>query len=123
MRNEMLEKIHKSHLGIAASIQKPHDVMYWPNMSNDITSYVRSCTTCAEFSDAQEKQPLQTSTVPSRPWSRIAVDLFMFNKKHYMITGDYYSDYFEIDGLYCTTTSASVKNLKNHFARHEYQTK
>ena len=50
MRNEMLEKIHKSHHGIAASIRKARDAMYWPKMSNDITSYVRSCTTCAEFS-------------------------------------------------------------------------
>ena len=44
MQNEMLEKIHKSHLGIA-SIRKTRDVMYWPNMSNDITSYAQSCTT------------------------------------------------------------------------------
>ena len=72
----------------------------------------------AEFSDAQQKQPLQKSTVPSRPWSRIAVYLFMFNKKHYMITVDYYSDYFEIDRLYCTIASAIVKNLKSHFTRH-----
>ena len=79
----MLEKIHKSHLGIAASIWKAHDIMYWPNMAKNITSYVWSCTTCGEFSDAQQKQPLQTSTVP---WSRIAVDLFIFNKKYYMIT-------------------------------------
>ena len=35
-----------------------------------------------------------------------------------MITVDYYSDYFEIDRLYCTTSSAIVKHLKNHFARH-----
>ena len=118
MQNKMLEKFHKSHHGIAAAIPEARDVMDWPNMLNNITSYVRSCTTCAEFSDAQQKQPLQTLTAPSRPLSRIAVDLFMFNKKHYMITVDYYSDYFEIDRLYCTTTSAIVKNLKNHFARH-----
>ena len=41
----------------------------------------------------------------------------MFNKKYCMITVDYYSDYFEIDQLYCTTSSAIVKNLKSHFAR------
>ena len=35
-----------------------------------------------------------------------------------MITVDYYSDYFEIDRLYCITTSAIVKNFKNHFVRH-----
>ena len=87
-------------------------------MSNDITSYVRSCTTCTKFSDAQEKQPLQTSTVLSGPCSQIAVDLFMFNKEHYMITVDYCSDYFEIDRLYCITTSTLVKNVRNHFARH-----
>ena len=78
MRNEMLEKIHKSHVEIAESIGKARDVMYRPNMSNDITYYARSCTTCAEFSDAQQKQPLQTSTVPSRPWIRIAVDLLIY---------------------------------------------
>ena len=114
----MLEKFHKSHHGIAAAISKTRDVMDWPNMLNDITSYVPSCTTCAEFSDAQQKEPLQTLAAPSRPLSRIAVDLFMFSKKHYMITVDCYSDYFEIDRLYCTTTSAIVKILKNHFARH-----
>ena len=46
MQNEMLEKIHKSHLGIAASIRKAHGVMYWPNMSNDITSYVKFHDVC-----------------------------------------------------------------------------
>ena len=35
-----------------------------------------------------------------------------------MITVDYCSDYFEIDQLYCITTSALVKNVRNHFARH-----
>ena len=80
-------------------------------------SYIWHCTMCAEFSNAQQKQPLQTSTVPSRPWSWIAIDLFMFNKKHYMITVDYYCDYFEIDQLnYITSTT--VKNLKSHFKRH-----
>ena len=65
----MLEKIHKTHLGIAASLRKARGIMHWPNVSNDITSYVRSCTTCAEFSDTQQKQSLQTSAVPSRLWS------------------------------------------------------
>ena len=90
--------------------------MYWPNMSNDITSYARNCMTCAEFSDAQQKQPLQTSIVKTMESnSRRSI---LFNKKHYMITVDYYSDYFEIDRLYCTTTSGIVKKLKGHFARH-----
>ena len=35
-----------------------------------------------------------------------------------MITVDCYSHYFEIDQLYCTTTSTTANNLKNHFARH-----
>ena len=40
MQNEMLEKMHKSHLGIAALIRKARDAMYCPNMSSNITSFV-----------------------------------------------------------------------------------
>ena len=32
IQNEMLEKIHKTHLGIAASLRKASGIMHWPNV-------------------------------------------------------------------------------------------
>jgi len=118
MRREMLMKIHKSHLWTAASIRKACDVIYLPKISSDITEFISNCTTCAEINDSQQKQPLQTHSIPTRPWSRIAVDLITLNKKDYLLTVDYFSDYFEVDRLHSTNTKAIVKCSKIHFARH-----
>ena len=35
--------------------------------------------------------------IPNRPWEQVAVDLFELNKKEYMITVDYYGNFWEID--------------------------
>ena len=48
--------------------------------------------------------------IPSRPWERIGVDLFTFNNKDFLITVDYFSNYWEIDKL--NNTSASTVTLK-----------
>ena len=42
---------------------------------------------------------------PERPWQRNGVDIFSIDGNNYLITGDYYSNYFEIDTL--TTGSNS----------------
>ena len=46
------------------------------------------------------------------------MDLFELNIKEYMITVDYYINFWEIDRLTSTTSSAVVLKLKNHFARY-----
>ena len=117
MRNEMLNKIHSSHLGTEACIRKAKDSLFWPFMRNDIKTVVENCGVCAELNNNQQKEPLQTHKLPTRPWSKIAVDEFHFKGKNYLITVDYYSDYFEIDQLHSSTTHSIVRALQAHFAR------
>lgn len=118
MRPEMLTKIHSSHLGTEACMRKAKDLVFWPRMYRDIKDITEKCVTCAEMSPAQQKLPLQSSSIPSRPWSKIAIDLFVHDNNDYMVTVDYYSDYFEIDRLRPSTTKEIIKALKPHFARH-----
>ena len=56
--------------------------------------------------------------VPSRPWEQIGVDLFELNKREFMETVDYYSNFWEVDRLTSTTSAAIILKLKNHFARY-----
>jgi transposase InsO family protein len=56
--------------------------------------------------------------VPERPWARVAVDLFTLEKKDYVIMVDDYSNYFEVNVLNQTTTTAIITSMKSHFARH-----
>lgn len=58
--------------------------------------------------------------VPSRPWQKVAVDLFSWNNRDDLITVDFYSRYFEVAELTATTTGVVVRKLSAHrdFARH-----
>ena len=58
--------------------------------------------------------PVET---PSRPWEKIGVDLFSFDNKDFLITVDYFSNYWEIDKLNNTLATTVVLKLKSHFAR------
>lgn len=56
--------------------------------------------------------------VPSRPWQFIAADLIEFQGKEYLVTTDYYSNFFEVDKLGSQTSKEVIGKLKCHMARH-----
>lgn len=59
--------------------------------------------------------------IPTRPWEKIGVDLFQLNGRDYMVTVDYYSSFFEVDGLTTKTAEEVIKKLKAHLARPDIQ--
>ena len=61
----------------------------------------------------QTKEPLIPHEIPERAWAKLACDLFEFDKKSYLVTVDYYSNFFEVDRLDQLTSK-----LKPHFARY-----
>ena len=54
----------------------------------------------------------------SHPWQKLAIDLFTWNERSFLVTVDYYSRFFEVDELTTTTSAAVIKKLSGHFARH-----
>ena len=56
--------------------------------------------------------------VPSRPWEKIAADIFTLDGKDYLVTIDYFSNFWKIDRLLNTKAVPTVLKLKNHFARY-----
>ena len=42
--------------------------------------------------------------VPSRSWQVLAVDLFELQGQDYLVTTDYYSNFFEVDKLVSKTS-------------------
>ena len=118
LRSAMLMKVHRSHIGIQGCLRRAREVLYWPNMNSDVEEFVSKCVVCNNHSMEQGKEPLICHEIPSRPWEKIAVDLFKLNGRDFLITVDYYSSFFEVDRLHAKTASEVVKMLKVHFARH-----
>ena len=118
LRTKMLARTHSSHQGAEACVRRARDVIFWPGMTAEIKEMANQCTICNEYKHKQQKEPLMTYEIPSRPWKMVAQDLFTCNKKDYLITVDYYSDYWEVDELTNTTSQTVIECTKKHFARY-----
>jgi transposase InsO family protein len=119
MREEMLKRIHESHLGIESCRRRAREVLFWPGMSEKIAEMVNRCDVCRTYQKRQTKEPLQPHSVPERPWQKIGVDLFTFSQQEYLLLVDYYSKFIEVEWLKSDTRSATIiTHLKSQFARH-----
>ena len=78
----------------------------------------RICNQGAQCEYENFAEPMLSRSIPSWPWSKISVDLFQLDGKHYLVMVDHYSDYFELDSLRSTTASAVIQVMKRNFARH-----
>ncbi len=95
----MLQAIHIGHLGIQKCLRRARDIMFWPNISADITKMVESCSICLEHRNSNAKEPLISHDIPDHPWQTVATDIFTWNDKDFLVTVDYYSRYFEVQSL------------------------
>ena len=118
-RDVMLERLHASHNSAKSCIRLARRTVYWPNITKNIMDYVQRCTQCNRFQDEQQREPLISTPVPNRSWEIVSLDLFQSELgKHYLITVDHFSDFYEIDKLHDLSHSGIVPKLKAHFARH-----
>lgn len=118
MRKLILADMHHGHIGIESMLRRARESVYWPCMSNDVKDYVLHCDTCCEFGQSQCKEPLQCHELPHRAWQKVGCDLFTIDNKDYMVTVCYYSNFWELDRLYDTTSKSVITKLKAHFARY-----
>ena len=118
MRYEMKQKVHAGHSGINSCLRRARELIYWPGISAEIRQYVESCDVCASYSHKQPEEPLHLHDVLLRPWQKVGTDIFTIEGRNYLVTVDYFNQYFETDYLPETTSDSVITKLKHHFARH-----
>ena len=118
MREEIKQKLHQSHLGIQGCLRRGREVVYWPGMNKDIEDFISTCSVCKTYQTDQQKEPMISHEIPSRPWEKVGCDLFDFEDKHYLVCVDYYSDYFEVDRIFGKKGKEVISRIKSQFARH-----
>ena len=90
MRQDVLNCIHESHLGIEKCKSRAGAVVYWPGMSTAIERMVAKCSVCLKYQRENQKVPLLPHEVPQRPWQKLGADIFELNSNSYLIVVDYY---------------------------------
>ncbi|VDI12787.1 Hypothetical predicted protein [Mytilus galloprovincialis] len=117
LQNEMLDKIHESHLGIVKCKSRARDVLFWIGMGQDIEDKVKACGLCAQHQSLNAKEPMLMPEIPERPWSKVATDLFEYQKQHYLLVVDYYSKWPEVMKLDNETSKNTIDYLKGLMSR------
>ena len=119
LKLEVLDCIHRAHLGINKCRARARMSLWWPGVRaiEVIEDLIKSCFTCAKELPEPE-EPLMLSSFPSRPWERVSMDLFDYGGRTYLITVDYYSRWIEIKRLKTQTAESVVTASKKLYATH-----
>ena len=114
---DILDRIHEGHMGIQKCHDRARMSVWWPGMGRQIKEMVESCPTCAVFRK-QQIEPLMPTEMPERPFQKVGVDLFEFNKQTYLLIVDYFSRFPIVKLLSSTTSMDVINHLKSAFAQH-----
>ncbi|KAJ8880987.1 hypothetical protein PR048_017460 [Dryococelus australis] len=114
----ILSQLHCSHKGVQGTLAIAHDHVFWPDMTQDIISYVQKYATCQKIQNDPPQESLSKETVPSRPWMYVASDMFNYKGKNFLLVADSYSGYFDFHALTSSTSNEVIKMLKTWFAQH-----
>ena len=117
MKQDILEKLHTSHLGIVKCRERARQSVWWPGLSTQLVQMIKNCRECCK-ERSQPAEPLITLKLPELPFQKIGTDLSEWEKRTYLLVVDYYSRYIEIALLKRTTSSEVITHLKSIFARH-----
>ncbi|XP_048765918.2 uncharacterized protein K02A2.6-like [Ostrea edulis] len=87
-------------------------------MGKDIENLVSSCEICAKYQAMNPKEPMIPSELPTRPWSKIGMDLFELNGTHYLLTVDYLSKWPKVSKLESLTSKCVITHVKSMIAKY-----
>ncbi|KAK7901627.1 hypothetical protein WMY93_018396 [Mugilogobius chulae] len=117
LRADITCRIHSSHLGVEGCLRRARECVYWQGMTDQIKTFIAKCDICRSVDPKQQKESLQPHDFSYRPWAKVGTDLFSWRDKDYMVTVDYFSNFWEVDYLPDTKSTTVIHKLKAHFAR------
>lgn len=118
MRPDILQRLHQGHQGINKCLTRARESVWWPGITSAIKQMIERCEICA--CEAQiPVEPLLMTELPSRPWQRVAADLFQWQNGNYLVMIDYFSRYTEVCSLQGSTSAKqTIARFKAVFARY-----
>ena len=117
-RQAMLAKLHSSHIGLNGCQRRAREVFYFPGCSAAIRTLISACEICARFHTEQQREPMLSHEIPTRPWQHVGVDIFTDGNIEYLVTVCCLSSYFEVDRLPSKKVSDVIYILRQQMARH-----
>ena len=117
LQNQVLEELHRSHVGIARMKALARSYVWWPKLDEDIECLIKSCQRCQAVKNAPPVAPLHPWVWPAKPWQRVHVDYAgPFMGRQFLIVVDAHSKWPEVIEMKTTTSSATILELRRLFS-------
>ena len=127
-RKKVLQIAHDlplaGHLGKDKTLTRISRRFFWPTLSQDVASYVRSCPACQRTRQKKgEKAPLQPMPIMGNPFERIAMDVVgplpktRKGHEYILVVSDYATRYPEAIPLRKFTALSVAEHLLDLFAK------
>ena len=118
LRRQILNQVHRSHLGIVKTKSLIRSYFWWPNINKDIETLIKSCKSCLHALASPPRAEIINWEKPDGPWSRIHVDYAGPSHNHYfLIVTDAYSKWIEVFKTKAITAEVTLAMLKQLFTR------
>ena len=117
MRKSVKSSLHAGHLGFDSMMRRARELIYWPGLTAEVKQLADSCDVCRRHASQPQREPLLQHSKGFRPWQKVGVDLYTCAGRCYLVTVDYWSNFFEIDYVPSYAASNVILKLKAHFAR------
>ena len=85
LRRSVTDQLHARQQGVASTLLRERELLFWPNMAGELKDDVSMCDVCCALGPKQPKKTLVCHDVPRRPWAKITTE---FEDKSYLVTVD-----------------------------------
>lgn len=86
-------------------------------MNENNKTFISKCDICRSVDPKQLRETIHPHDMTHRLWAKVGTDLFSFQNKDYVITVDYYTNFWEVDYLPDTKSNTVIQKWKAHLAR------
>ena len=118
-REAVLAELHETHPGIVRMKNLARSYVWWPNITEDLETRVRSCTECQNERPSPAKAPLHPWEWPTEPWSQIHLDYAgPFEGKMLLVLVDAHSKWLDVIPARSATSTVTIEKLRTIFATH-----
>ena len=117
LRNNTLDTLHSSHMGITNTIECAKTSLFWPNMQKGIITHLSSCHPSAEFKIKQKPEPL-SHNVPMVAWHSLTLDNFEFKGTNYLLVYDRFSRFIVVKKSKSLSARSTIFLLLEIFTEH-----
>nr|XP_040583520.1 uncharacterized protein K02A2.6-like [Lepeophtheirus salmonis] len=96
-QKDILSKLHLSNQEMTTTKKRAKESIFWPEMNNEIDMIIENCETCRRKAPSQCQENLKLVDIPQLIFESMPTDLFMLNRKSYLICVDALSGYTAIE--------------------------